>query len=102
MSNRSLACAAVLALVPLAGAAAQGNLSPGIPAADKVQANEMAIGHSDRHRPFFYWLFGDSSETVPAATPVASTAPAAGAVSPAPAAPATAPVMKTGTAIGTK
>nr|WP_294509522.1 hypothetical protein [uncultured Rhodopila sp.] len=99
MLKHGLAFAALLAISPIVHATAQGTLSPVIPAADKAQAAETAIGHSDRHRPFFYWLFGESSEPASAATQISGTALPAGAAAPAP---ATAPVMKTGADIGTK
>lgn len=111
MKTRSLTGAALFAMLPLAGAMAQGTLSPVIPAADTAQAAETAIGHSDRHRPFFYWLFGDLSETAPVATAVGSTTPVnatpvsptpVGATSAAPAIAAPASAMKTGTGIGTR
>ncbi len=105
MTRRIPTCAALLAIVPLAGAPlasamAQGSLSTVVPAGDAAQAATVARGYSSGHRPFFYWLTGDSSDSSPAATP----APAQAASPPSPIAsePVLPAGMKTGTSIGVK
>jgi len=79
-----------LAFSPLTGAFAQGSFS--IPAGNDQQAAAIRDGHSDGHRPFFYWLTGDSS----------APAPTSAAAAPAPIEKPAATVLKTGTSIGTK
>jgi hypothetical protein len=88
MTRMGLTFAVLAVMWPLAGALAQGSLTPVIPSDDKAQLDAVRAGHASGHRPFFYWLTGDGASQAKASAPAAEPPPP--------------PVLKTGMSTGTK